>query len=115
MSRRNKNKQHKQQNTGGVEAFTFGEPVSVLDSREIYDYLECVRMEHWYEPPLSFNGLSKAFRAAPHHSSAIYVKRNILTSTFIPHPLLDRKTFDSFALDFLMFGNAYVETRYSAV
>ncbi len=113
MSRRNKNKQHKQQNTGGVEAFTFGEPVSVLDSREIYDYLECVRMEHWYEPPLSFNGLSKAFRAAPHHSSAIYVKRNILTSTFIPHPLLDRKTFDSFALDFLMFGNAYVEARYN--
>lgn len=41
------------------------------------------------------------------------MKRNILTSTFIPHPLLDRKTFDSFALDFLMFGNAYVEARYN--
>ncbi|SST02786.1 phage-related portal vertex protein (GPQ-like) [Acinetobacter baumannii] len=111
MSRRNRKKQNQLQNTGGVEAFTFGEPVSVLDSREIYDYLECVRMENWYEPPINFNGLSKAFRAAPHHSSAIYVKRNILTSTFKPHRLLDRQTFDSFSLDFLMFGNAYLEER----
>lgn len=111
MRRKNRNKTKQQPNNGGVEAFTFGEPVSVLDSREIYDYLECVRIENWYEPPINFNGLSKAFRAAPHHSSAIFVKRNILTSTFKPHPLLNRQAFNSFALDLLMFGNAYLEQR----
>lgn len=94
-----------------IEAFTFGDPVPVLDRREIFDYLECLLTDNYYEPPVSFEGLTRIFRAAPHHSSAIYVKRNILTSTFIPHPLLSQRDFDSFALDFLLFGNAYLERR----
>ncbi|MFS1583582.1 MAG: phage portal protein [Candidatus Arsenophonus phytopathogenicus] len=60
---------------------------------------------------MSFEGLSRIFRAAAHHSSAIYVKRNILSSTFVPHKLLSRQDFDRFALDFLIFGNAYLERR----
>ncbi|WGL94656.1 phage portal protein [Arsenophonus nasoniae] len=94
-----------------IEAFTFGEPIPALERREIFDYLECVLIDNYYEPPISFEGLSRLFRAAPHHSSAIYVKRNILTSTFIPHPLLSRQDFDSFVLDFLLFGNGYLERR----
>ncbi len=94
-----------------MEAFTFGDPIPVLDKREIFDYLECVQIDNYYEPPISFNGLARTFRAAPHHSSAIYVKRNILTSTFIPNKYLSRQTFDSWALDFLLFGNGYLEER----
>jgi capsid portal protein len=77
-----------EQMTGGpaAEAFTFGDPVPVLDRRELLDYVECVVMDKWYEPPVSFDGLARTFRAAVHHSSPINVKRNILTSTFIPHP-----------------------------
>ncbi|WP_422615913.1 phage portal protein [Photorhabdus asymbiotica] len=77
----------------------------------MFDYLECVLVDSWYEPPISFNGLALLFRSAPHHSSAVYVKRNILTSTFIPHSLLSRQAFDSWALDFMLFGNAYLEQR----
>ncbi|WP_376738421.1 phage portal protein [Pandoraea apista] len=95
----------------GVEAFTFGDPVAVLDKREILSYLECMRMSKWYEPPISWEGLARSFRAAPHHSSAIYVKRNILASTFIPHKLLSRAEFKEFALNYLVFGNAYLELR----
>ena len=71
-----------------MEAFTFGEPTPVLDRRDILDYVECIDNGQWYEPPVSFSGLAKSMRAAVHHSSPIYVKRNILVSTYIPHPLL---------------------------
>ncbi|MGQ0419511.1 hypothetical protein ACT4US_08055, partial [Bacillus sp. HC-Mk] len=60
-----------------MEAFTFGEPVPVLDRRDILDYVECISNGRWYEPPVSFTGLAKSLRAAVHHSSPIYVKRNI--------------------------------------
>ncbi|MGD8204988.1 phage portal protein [Pantoea sp. FN0305] len=94
-----------------AEAFTFGDPVPVLDRRELLDYVECVVMDRWYEPPVSFDGLARTFRAAVHHSSPINVKRNILTGTFIPHPLLSQQAFSRFVQDYLVFGNAYLEKR----
>ncbi|MBW6086589.1 hypothetical protein KZ779_17985 [Escherichia coli] len=42
-----------------MEAFTFGEPVPVLDRRDILDYVECISNGRWYEPPVSFTGLAK--------------------------------------------------------
>lgn len=93
------------------EVFSFGDPVAVLDRREILSYAECMRMGQWYEPPLSWDGLGRSFHSAPHHSSAIFVKRNILASTFIPHRLLSRADFEVFALNFMIFGNAYFERR----
>ncbi|MCH4263843.1 MAG: phage portal protein [Serratia liquefaciens] len=96
-----------------TQAFTFGEPSAVLDRRDILDYTECVGNGKWIEPPISFSGLAKTFRAAVHHSSPIYVKRNILASTYIPHPLLSQQDFSRFALDHLVFGNAFLEQRLS--
>lgn len=93
-----------------AQAFSFGDPVPVLDRREILDYIECWQISNkWYEPPISPDGLARAFRSAPHHSSAIYVKRNILAGTFIPHPKLSRRDFAAWALDYLVYGNGYVE------
>ncbi|GIX39058.1 MAG: portal protein [Silanimonas sp.] len=97
----------------GIEAFTFGDPTPVLDRRELLDYAESWFNGRWYEPPVSLDGLAKCFRASPHHSSAIYVKRNILTAAFVPHRLLPREAFDRWALEFLVFGNAYLERRES--
>ncbi|EMU6155728.1 phage portal protein [Yersinia enterocolitica] len=96
-----------------VEAFTFGEPSAVLDKREILDYIECNGNGKWYEPPISFDGLARSFRAAVHHSSPLYVKRNILASTFIPHPMLSQQAFSRYALDYLVFGNAFLELRHN--
>lgn len=98
-----------------AEAFTFGDPEAVLDRREILDYLECAATSKWYEPPISFDGLAKSFRAAVHHTSPIYVKRNILVSTFIPHQKLSRTAFSRFVLDFLVFGNSFMERRDSRI
>jgi PBSX family phage portal protein len=96
-----------------MEAFTFGDPQPVMDARSLLDYIECYRNGRWYEPPVNLDGLSKAFRAGTHHSSAIFFKRNVLLSCFKPNPLLDKATFSAFALDFLTFGNAYLERRRS--
>lgn len=90
-------------------AFTFGDPTPVLDGRDILSYIECWRNGRWYEPPINPNGLAKSFRASTHHSSALYFKRNVLASTFIPHKWLDRDTFAAWALDFMVFGNGYLE------
>lgn len=107
--------QQPEQMTSGAaaEAFSFGDPVPVLDRNELMDYLECVVMDRWYEPPISFDGLARTYRAAVHHSSPLGVKRNILTSTLIPHRLLNQQTFSRFVQDYLVFGNAYLEKRTS--
>jgi PBSX family phage portal protein len=96
---------------GRAEAFTFGDPLPVLDRAEILDYVECWANGQWYEPPVSWAGLAKTFRAGTHHSSALYFKRNVLASTFVPHKLLSRAAFSRWALDFLTFGNGYIERR----
>jgi len=94
--------------TDRIEVFSFGEPESVLDRSQILDYIQALDTGHWYEPPVSPQGLADSFRASAHHSSAIYVKRNILVSTFQPHPALSTNTFARFALDYLVMGNAYL-------
>ena len=95
--------------TASMEAFTFGDPIAILDRSEIFDYMECLSIGKYYEPPISFVGLSKAFRASVHHSGAIYLKRNILLSSYVPHPMLSRSDFSKWALDYLVYGNAMLE------
>ena len=92
-------------------AFSFGDPVHMLDRREILDYIECWSNGRWYEPPVSLDGLARSLRSSVHHSSAIYNKRNILASTFVPHPAFSLDDFNKVALDFLIFGNAYLEKK----
>ncbi len=95
---------------GDAVAFTFGEPESVLDRSALIDSLyRCETEGDWYTPPMSLEGLAKTFRAATHHSSPIYFKRNILASTFRPHRLFSKAAFARWALDFLVMGNAYLE------
>jgi len=93
------------------ELFEFGAPTPVLEGRDILDYVESWWNGEWYEPPISFNGLAKSFRANPHHSSSIYKKRNSLVSSFIPHKLLSRDQFSRWGLDYLTFGNGYIERK----
>lgn len=92
-----------------IEAFTFGDPTPVLDRREIMDYAECLNAGKWYEPPISWEGLARSWRAAVHHNSALAVKRNVLVSTFKPHPLLSRSDFAQVVIDYLVFGNLYLQ------
>lgn len=89
--------------------FTFGEPEAVMDRREILDYVECWLNGEWYETPISFDGLARSLRAATHHGSAVHFKAQVVASTFRPHKLLTRATVHKFCMDFITFGNAYLE------
>lgn len=63
---------------GQSMAFTFGDPVPVLDGREILDYLECWANGRWYEPPVSLDGLARSTKASVYLQSGLNFKRNAL-------------------------------------
>lgn len=92
-----------------IAAFTFGDPEPVLSRATMMDMLECWHNQRWYEPPISLDGLARAFRASPHHSSAIILKRNMLAASLEPTPWLSRKAFAGLVQDYLVLGNAYVQ------
>jgi PBSX family phage portal protein len=94
-----------------VESYAFGDPEPVLDRRQLLDLLECVQNGRWYEPPVPLDGLARAFRVSPHHSSAIFLKRNLLLGSFIPSAEVSRATLGKLVQDYLVFGNAYAELR----
>lgn len=92
-----------------AEAFSFGDPVPVIDGYDFF-YTGCWMLgSEWYEPPVDFPALAQTYRATAHHGSALQVKRNILVGSFIPHPLLSRQAFSALVTDYLVFGNCYLE------
>lgn len=99
--------------TVSMTAFTFGEPEPVHNRRELIDMAECWHNGRWYEPPISVDGLARAFRVSPHHSSAMILKRNILVGAFKPTPWLSRATFERLVQDYLVFGFGFLEQRYN--
>jgi len=90
------------------EAFTFGDP-EPIDRSNLLDYVQVWHNSRWYEPPVSLTGLANMLQIAPHHSSAIYVKRNLLVSAFQPSRYLSVAEFEAFTMDYLTFGQAYLE------
>lgn len=94
-------------------AFSLGDAEPILSRRELLDHLECWPINgvggRYYQPPLPMDVLSKTANVTSHHSSAFRVKVNQLMRDFIPHPLLDRVTFEGLILDHLVLGNYFVE------
>lgn len=92
-----------------AEAFTFGDPEPVLDAVDIISMFQAYWNGEYYEPPIDRSGLAKSYNANPHHQSAIQVKVNILTSCYIVHPLLSRSDFQAWVMNYLIFGDSYME------
>lgn len=90
-----------------IQAFDFGDPEPVLSRASMLDLVQCNPNTHWFEPPLSLEGLARSFRASPHHSSAIILKRNMLAASLDPTPWLSRRDFAGMVQDYLIFGNCY--------
>ena len=95
--------------SSGIEAFSFGDPEPVLDRRVLLDMAECWHNHRWYEPPISRDGLARAFRVSAHHSSAILLKRNLIVASLEPSTLLSRATFAKAVQDYLVFGDCYLQ------
>lgn len=98
-------------NATGAMSFSFGDAESVLDRRELFQYVEAWSNGRWYEPPLRFDDLNRTLDMAPHHASAIRLKVNLLAKHFIPSRWLSLADFRKWALDFLVMGNGFLEER----
>ena len=94
-------------------AFALGDAEPVLNRRDLMEGLDCWEVVgaggRYYQPPLPLDMLSKAGNVTSHHSSAFRVKVNQLLRDFVPHPMLDRTTFEGLVLDHLVLANFYVE------
>ena len=97
--------------TSKVICRNFGEAEPVLNGHALFEYGYCPKWLDWYELPYDMLATAKLFRATSHHTSALIVKRNILTSDYIPHPLLSRHEFNALALNLLTFANCYVHVK----
>ena len=97
--------------TSKIICKNFGEAEPVLDGHALFEYGYCPKWLDWYELPYDMLATAKLFRATSHHTSALIVKRNILTSDYIPHPLLSRHEFNALALNLLTFANCYVHVK----
>ncbi len=92
-----------------AEVFSFGDAESVLDRRELLEYIECWQNGRWYEPPVSPRALGRVLNVTSHHRSALAIKVNLLVESFIETPLLSVDDFEQVALDYLVTGNGYLE------
>ncbi|WP_049849345.1 phage portal protein [Trabulsiella odontotermitis] len=93
-----------------LNAFTFSGPYQA-ESYDLLDNMYCADNGRYYETPVDWYGLARAARQTSWHQSALYFKRNVLLGCFVPHPLLSRQAFSGMALDWFVFGNAYLERR----
>lgn len=94
--------------------FTFGAPESVLtDNYAAYLGVFASDDGRLYTPPVSKSGLAKLLRANAHHGAIPKFKRNLLLREFIPGPGLSARTMARAALDYVVFGEAYLYCRTS--
>jgi hypothetical protein len=77
----------------------------------LLDCMECADNGVYFEPPISPYGIARMFDSTAYHQSPLVFKRNVITSCYIPHPLLSRQEMSAWVLDYLVFGNNYMEVR----
>lgn len=94
-----------------VESFSFGDAITVNRMSDLNDCFECANNGLWYETPISTYGLARMLDNAAYHSSPLFFKRNVILSCYIPHPLLSRQDMSAWILDYLIFGNNFMEVR----
>ncbi|GAA3911712.1 phage portal protein [Gibbsiella dentisursi] len=96
---------------GGGAAFSFGEERPLFGWGDFLDCMECADNGNWYETPISFYEIARLFETATFHQSPLFFKRNVIISCWQPHPMLSRMDAMGVVLDYLVFGNAYLEVR----
>jgi PBSX family phage portal protein len=94
---------------GDAQVFSFGDPESVLDRSELFQYFEIWQNGRWYEPPMPLGKLAQTFNMSPYHRSAVALKVNLMLAQLLPSRWLSAEVFERFALDFVQMGNGYLE------
>lgn len=97
------------ESAGAVQAFSFGDPESVLGNA-IYDNLGSWLLDNgqYYQPPVPLRGLARLLRANAYHGPILEFKTNVVMRGFQPSPALARRTMHAMATDYMVFANAYL-------
>lgn len=98
-----------------MRAFSFGAPEQVLTGN-IGQYLGVFASNdgRLYTPPVSRPGLAKLLKANAHHGAIPGFKRNLLLREFMPSVGFTFATMSRAALDFNVFGEAYLYRKPNA-
>lgn len=101
---------NRKNNEVDVSAFSFGDPEPVQNSRMLDALGVFADMtSEYYVPPIDLNGLSMMRRANGHHGSCVLLRRAMLANAFISNGVLSIREFKALGIDFLTFGNAYLQ------
>ncbi len=92
----------------GVDAFSFGEPESVLDTSWT-NYLGVFTdsNDEYHTPPVDLNGLANLQHANAHHDSAIQIRANCVSRFYIDNGILSDEEMEKAAYEYKIFGQAY--------
>lgn len=103
--------------TAKAAAFTIGDLDSVLD-HPIADLFDTFFLWNgtYYEPPVSFDALTKLLRVNAHHESAVACKKTTVVHGYQPGPVqvIPRPAIAALVMDYIYLGNGFlqkVETR----
>lgn len=95
--------------TDKLQSFTWSDERELNSSWDIINLFQAAYNGHYYELPYSINAHSKYFYSLLHIRSALQVKANILGSTLKTNAFVNQRQMAHIAMDYLWFGNAYVE------
>lgn len=80
----------------------------------LLDYIQSDFNGQYYDVPINLNDLYTVYRSSVFHASALELKANILLTTLLPNKYISNTDFLHLALNFLIFGNGFVERIDSA-
>lgn len=99
----------------GMKVFAMGDLLPALEQGlagldGLLDTLLSYNGEY-YEPPVSFNDLTKLLRANAHHESAIFCKVTTVVQGYRPGavPVVSRRAIEAVCVDYVYTGNAYLQ------
>jgi len=91
-------------------AFSFGDPEPVLNNNPMEFLGTFLDISgEYYQPPVSLKGLADLMTANAHHNSILHFKKNMVLKYFIPSPLVSYNTMQKIALNYVVFGNYYLQ------
>lgn len=105
-------------NQNNAMAFSFGDPVPILDVSNAYMSL-LLNMGGYYEPPIDFEKLSRLRRANAYHGQALAFKRDMLARFFQPvmsptgQPFISKSEFLKIATSWALCENGYLQKHYN--
>lgn len=91
-----------------VEAFSFGDPETVLNDR-IIDGLGVWLLDNgsYYSPPVSLTGLAKLLKANAYHGPILEFKTNMVMRGFQGNSVVKRRDMKKATTDYNVFANCY--------